>query len=150
MQTLRAHIRWLVRQDMPAIERIERLSFAEPWQDADYRAVLRQRNCIMMVAEIDGDPVASVLYLLHRNHIEVVRLVVDPQLRRLGLGAALLGKLKDKTTAHRRSWVSMRVPETLLDAQRFLHACGFMAVGILPDYYTTDVDGVLFQWVRGE
>ena len=47
----RVHIRWMIRRDMPEVLAIEHASFEYPWCEEEFLRVLRQRNCIGMVAE---------------------------------------------------------------------------------------------------
>ena len=48
---VRVHIRWMIRRDMPEVLAIEHASFEFPWCEEEFLRVLRQRNCIGMVAE---------------------------------------------------------------------------------------------------
>src|SRR3954451_20269262 len=48
---VRVHIRWMIRRDMPEVLAIEHAGFEYPWCEEECLRVLRQRNCIGMVAE---------------------------------------------------------------------------------------------------
>lgn len=49
MKTTTAHIRWMIRRDMPEVLHIEESGYAYPWGEEDFLTILRQRNCIGMV-----------------------------------------------------------------------------------------------------
>lgn len=146
MQTCKVRIRWGTRPDMATVVRIDAESYAQPWTDEDFLRRLRERNVILMIAEHDGEPVGYALYVLHRNHITIERMAVDPAWRRCGIGSQLAGKLQGKVSGHRRAWLSIRVAETDLGVQRWLNHRGFVAVGVLPEFYAPDTDGILFHW----
>jgi len=57
---LKVQIRWMIRRDMAEVLRIERESFEYHWTEEDFLCCLRQRNCIGMVAEADGQVVGLV------------------------------------------------------------------------------------------
>ena len=45
-------IRWMIRQDMPAVLRMEEASYDYPWCEEDFLRCLRQRNCIGMSVDL--------------------------------------------------------------------------------------------------
>ena len=62
----RAHIRWLIRRDMPEVLEIER-SLPASWGEPEYLDLLRQRDVIGMVAEagdLGGRVVGVFVYRL--------------------------------------------------------------------------------------
>lgn len=144
MQTMRPFIRWGIRTDMATILDIDALSYAAPWDEQDFLKPMRERNCILFVAtriiarDVD-EVVGYMMVWLHKHNIEVSRFAVHPAWRRRGVGSAMVTKLKSKLSHHRRTWASIRVPETALEAQLFLRDCGFLAVGM-------SSDEILFEW----
>lgn len=150
---LSVNIRWLIRADMPEVLAIEQESFEFPWREADFMNCLRQRNCIAMVAEwIDGktkwDRVAGfVIYELHKTRLHVLNLAVAGDLRRRGVGRALVEKLQGKLNAAHRTKLQLEVRERNKDAQLFFRAHGFRAVKTLRNYYEdSDEDAYVFEY----
>lgn len=124
-------IRWLIRRDLPDVLAIESESFRPSWDEAEFRRLLRARDAIGLVAtDARNTPVGFVLYRLHRDHIRVVRLAVHPAFRRIGIGTIMVDRMADKLTQQGRDHVRIDVPESDLDAQLFLRACGFWAVRV--------------------
>jgi ribosomal-protein-alanine N-acetyltransferase len=75
------HLRWTLRRDMPAILAIEQAGFDHPWTEEEFLRVLRQRNCIGMVAEAGGPdgPVAGhMIYELNPDHLLIANLATCP------------------------------------------------------------------------
>lgn len=129
------HIRWMIRRDMPEILNIENLCFEFKWNEEDFIRCLRQRNCIGMVAEIDAEIVGFMIYELHSSHLNIVNFAIRPDHQKKGIGRKQLDKLKNKLTPERRSYLSLIVRESNLQAQLFLKKEGFVARKIHRNYY---------------
>lgn len=142
-----AHIRWMIRRDMPAVLAIESQSFEYSWTEDDFIRCLRQRNCIGMVAEQNEQVVGFMIYELHKNRLHILNFAVSPDCRRQGVGRAMVGKLLSKLSHERRNRIMLEVRETNLDAQLFFKALGFRAISVLRDFYDDAVeDAYLMQY----
>jgi len=80
------------------------------------------------------------VYRFEYLSIEVLRLAVAPEFRRMGIGGALLAAVvrKLEQTAQRRL-ATLRVPEELLDAQLWLKAMGWRCVDVDDGCYVFEV-----------
>ena len=141
------HIRWMIRRDMPEVLDIENQSFEFPWTEEDFIRCLRQRNCIGMVAELEERVVGFMIYELHKTRLHVLNFAVHRNLRRHGIGNAMLQKLVSKLSHQRRNRILLEVRETNLAAQLFFRNCGFRAISVLRDFYEdTPEDAYLMQY----
>lgn len=140
-----AHIRWLIRQDMEEVIRIERQSFEYPWSKEDFIRYLRQKNCIGMVAEHADRVVGFMIYELHGTTIRVLNFAVAADYRRRGVGRQMIVKLKAKLTKQRRTRIALEVRETNLPAQLFFCANGFLAVCVLHHHYPDTQEDAYFM-----
>jgi [ribosomal protein S18]-alanine N-acetyltransferase len=134
-QEVRVHIRWMIRRDMPAVMAIENDSFEFPWSEEDFIRILRQRNCIGMVAEHEDRVVGFMIYELHKSRIHVLNFAVADFFQRRGVGSQMVAKLIAKLSTQRRSRIILEVRETNLAAQLFFRENGFRAVSVLRGYY---------------
>jgi ribosomal-protein-alanine N-acetyltransferase len=142
-----AHIRWMIRRDMPSVLAIESQSFEYSWTEDDFIRCLRQRNCIGMVAEQGDRIVGFMIYELHKNRLHVLNFAVAPEFRRGGVGRTMINKLLSKLSNDRRNRIMLEVRETNLDAQLFFKELGFRAVSVLRDFYEDTVeDAYLMQY----
>lgn len=139
-QSVGAHIRWMIRRDMPDVLDIETESFEFPWSDEDFIRCLRQRNCIGMVAEVDDRIVGFMIYELHKSRLHLLNFAVASAWRRRGIGALMVQKLISKLSQQRRTRITLEVRETNLAAQLFFKDFGFRAVSVLRDYYDDTVE----------
>lgn len=129
------HTRWLIRHDMPTVLEIERLSFDNPWDEADFVRCLRQRTMIGMVAEHEERVVGFMIYELHRRTLVLIDLAVHPDFRRRGVGRQLIGRLLSKLSHQRRNRLSVIVSDHNLPAHLFFRAIGMRASDIVRDYF---------------
>ena len=146
-QSVRVHIRWMIRRDMPEVLHAEQNSFEFPWSEEDFIRCLRQRNCIGMVAECEERVVGFMIYELHKNRLHVLNFSVSPAWRRRGVGQQMIEKLVNKLSHQRRNRILLEVRETNLSAQLFFKSMGFKAVSVLRDFYDdTTEDAYLMQY----
>jgi len=141
-------VRWLIRRDMPEVMEIENRSFEFPWAEEDFLIALRQRNVIGVVYESHNDLIHGfMLYELHENRLRVLNLAVAPEVRRTGVGRAIVQRLLDRLEPQKRTCIEAAVRETNVDAQMFLSTFGFRAETLLKRHYEdTSEDGILFRY----
>lgn len=140
-------IRWMIRRDMPSVLAIEEESFEFPWSEEEFIRVLRQRECIGMVAEVGEEIAGFMIYELHKNRIHILSFAVHPYFRRERVGTVMVEKLVSKLTYQRRERIVLDVREKNVTAQLFFRQLGFRAVRILKSYYDdTDEDAYLMEY----
>lgn len=127
------HVRWMVRRDMPDVLRIDGQCYRPAWTENDLKITLQQKNVIGMVVELNGRIVGYMVYELHSQRLNVMRLAVDREFRRRDVGTAMIRKLVDKLTSVRRSHITLKVSANNLAAHLFLKALGFVAVAVIDD-----------------
>lgn len=146
-QTYSSHIRWMIRSDMEQVLQIENESFDFAWSEEAFIRVLRQRNCIGMVNEIDNHVAGFMVYELYENRIHLVNFCVKNDLRRTGVGTEMMEKLVSKLSQQRRNRIMLEVRETNLAGQCFFKRMGFRAISVLRGFYEeTDEDAYLMQY----
>jgi ribosomal-protein-alanine N-acetyltransferase len=148
---IRVHIRWMIRRDMPEVLAIEHASFEFPWCEEEFLRVLRQRNCIGMVAEYGERVVGFMIYELHKNKLEVLDFASHPEFRRMGVGRQMIAKLVSKLSSHRRTKIALFVRETNLGGQFFYRIQGFRAMEVVREHYPdTGEDAYLMNYLLDE
>ena len=148
---VRVHIRWMIRRDMPEVLAIEHASFEFPWCEEEFLRVLRQRNCIGMVAEYGERVVGFMIYELHKNKLHVLDFATHPEFRRQGVGHQMIGKLVGKLSSHRRTRIALYVRETNLASQLFYRVQGFRAIEVAREHYQdTGEDAFVMQYLFDE
>jgi len=137
----------MIIRDVPEAMLADGAGHPAPWCEEEFRAHLRQRNCIGMVAEDWQESVQGfMMYTLHKRTTRLLRLAVRPEYQRAGVGSALLRKLCSKLCSWRRGSVTIEVDGHNLTAALFLRANGFRCVSL------TQRDGqdvYLFRYLAG-
>ena len=134
-----AHIRWMIRRDMPTVMAIETDSFEFPYTEDEMILMLRNRNVIGMVAEVGEQVVGYMIYELFKERLYIHSLAVASTYRFQKVGTTMLEKLVGKLAPQRRNRIILHVREKNLAAQLFFRASGFRA----------DVDPY-FEYQNGE
>jgi ribosomal-protein-alanine N-acetyltransferase len=148
---VRVHIRWMIRRDMPEVLAIEHASFDYPWCEEEFLRVLRQRNCIGMVAEHGERVVGFMIYELHKSKLQVLNFAVAPEFRRMGVGHQMVAKLVGKLSSHRRTRIVLLCRETSLSSQLFFRVQGFRATEVVREHYEdTGEDAYVMQYLYDE
>lgn len=151
LSTIRVHIRWMIRRDMPEVLSIESRSFDNPWSEEDFIRALRQRNCIGMVCEYEDRVIGYMIYELHKKRIHLLNLAVDYDYRRKSVGRQMVDKLLGKLYHKRRTRVLMEIREHNLEAQLWAKACGCKYHSTLREWCDdTSEDAYLFELRRDE
>jgi ribosomal-protein-alanine N-acetyltransferase len=146
-EQIRAHIRWMIRRDMPEVLQAEQLSFEHAWTEEDFLRCLRQRNCIGMVAEQGERVVGFMIYELHKARLHILNFAVHPRFRRCGIGSQMVAKLIGKLSSHRRTRITLEVRETNLAAQLFFKSQSFRGTKVLRGFYEdSGEDAYLMQY----
>lgn len=131
MTQMQTQLRWMIRRDMPDVLEIEKQCFTSPWPEQEFVNTLKLRNCIGMVAEKNEAVVGFMIYVLEREHLQLINFAVHPVMWRKGIGSELMEKLKFKVGQQRRTSIIDEVRETNLKMQQFLRHHGFVATGVL-------------------
>jgi ribosomal-protein-alanine N-acetyltransferase len=148
---IRVHIRWMIRRDMTEVLSIENQSFDYPWCEEEFLRVLRQRNCIGMVAEYGERVVGFMIYELHKTKLQVLNFAVSPGFRRADIGRQMVAKLVGKLSSHRRTRILLQVRETNLPAQLFFRIQGFRATEVVREHFEdTGEDAYIMQYLYDE
>jgi [ribosomal protein S18]-alanine N-acetyltransferase len=119
------HVRWMIRPDIPEV-----VACGGSMGEEEILANMRRPNVIGMVAERGQCVRGHVLYRLERSRLVLIDLAVNPADRRLGVGAAMIDKLKGKLRPDRRNRIALDVHEDNLPLQLFLKAQGFVAESV--------------------
>lgn len=129
------HIRWMIRRDEVEVLEIEKNSFEFPWSKDEFIRVLRQRNCISMVVDLDDKVVGYMVYCLHKSRLHILNFAVAKEYRRQGFGTRMITKLYNKLSFQRRTMLRCEIRESNLEAQLFFRSNGFKATNVIRDYY---------------
>lgn len=118
------------------VERLEKLCFSVPWTKEQICSQLSDDKHIFIVAQsFDGAVLGYVglMYVLDEGYISNV--AVDLDLRRNGIGDALITEMTDRAKRLDLSFLTLEVRESNAAARRLYEKHGFSDVGLRKNYY---------------
>lgn len=131
--------------DLPGVLAIERMSFASPWTDANFRYEIEENPMAWnVVARADGGVVAFACAHVVADELMINDLAVDPAARRRGIGSRLLRHLIEGARIRGCRRASLEVRPSNEPARALYAAFGFEVVGRRRGYYAdTGEDAIL-------
>jgi ribosomal-protein-alanine N-acetyltransferase len=135
MATGRLAIREMLPGDIPAIVRIERVSFSTPWSETSFYTEIYHRHALTWVVETDGSVTGYICIRRIVDECHLMNLAVHPLHRACGIAARLLEEMiAELTSAGDRSlYLEVRVSNR--SARMLYERSGFRTVGIRKNYY---------------
>jgi ribosomal-protein-alanine N-acetyltransferase len=139
-------IREAVNDDLPSILAIERTSAsAAHWSEEQYRARIGAGDSVM-VAGCNGRMCGFACVRVVAGEWEIENVVVGPEMRRKGIGAALVSALVERWEAAGGLAVLLEVRESNQAARALYEKCGFRECGRRSQYYRDPVeDAILYR-----
>jgi ribosomal-protein-alanine N-acetyltransferase len=139
-------IRPMTADDLPAVQLIERASFATPWPSHAYRQELEgNRLAHYLVATLAGEVVAYGGIWVMVDEAHITTFAVHPRYRQRRIGERLLMALLDLALDRHAREATLEVRLTNLAARRLYEKYGFRPVGIRPRYYTDNQEDALIM-----
>jgi ribosomal protein S18 acetylase RimI-like enzyme len=158
MKSFDVRVRWMLKQDGPAVRSIERSIFHDPWDEEDFSYFLQRRYTTGKVALVDDLVVGYMVYVSGITKLtwSILNLGVLEDFQRMGVGKALVDSFKARARKPTERFpegrmVSALVDERNLEAQMFFRSQGFRVDRICKNHYEDSwgelSDGYRFTWV---
>jgi [ribosomal protein S18]-alanine N-acetyltransferase len=135
-----AEIRWLVRQDLPAVVALEQHAARDPWSESDFWDSLSPINAIGKVAQIGDRIVGHMVYRLCGDHIAIDCFTVDPHYRNQGVARQMLATLTAQAASEPGGFITFDINERELPTQQVLRDLGFKATGVRRGHFEPSGD----------
>lgn len=140
-------VRRATKEDIDTLTALELLCFSSPWsRDAFVQDITRNPLARYFIAEKNGIPVAygGLWIILPEGHI--TNIAVHPDYRKMGIGAALLTELLEKSEAEGVCSHTLEVRTSNRAALRLYEIFGFSVAGIRKNYYEDTKEDALIMW----
>lgn len=143
-------IRAMTIEDIPAVAAMEAQDSRTPWSDtAILTYFVRDDTLLMVAAGADGEIEGFCGLLRLDPEAEILDITVRHDMRRRGIGEALLTAVLDKAEESGIHTVYLEVREGNLPARRLYEKLRFEAYGRRPRYYTEPVeDAIVMKRLR--
>lgn len=132
--------------DIPAILKIEQISFTTPWSEQDFLNEIYKKNVLSKVAMFEENIIGHICVNHHAHESHILNLDVHPDFRRQGVATILMedaiGELKKRGCA----FMHLKVRISNTGAQKFYELLGFKVEGIRKKFYgNPDEDALLMM-----
>ena len=148
-ELLRAFLRDMRREDLPAVLDIERRSFAQPWSRAFFEKELATPFARLVVAVEEAVPRPQVIGYTCRwrvtDEVHLLNVAVHPERRGLGHGRALVAGVVGEAEAARARVVYLEVRAGNVIARRLYRQLGFKDLGVRRGYYGPGQDAIVME-----
>ena len=139
-------VRVMTIEDGAAVAEMEHQSFSDAWSEKAVLETLRQPTALCLVAEKAGRRVGYLLAYQAADEIEIARVAVVEEVKRQGVGTALMKKLQEEGTQRKAGKILLDVREKNYTAQAFYEKTGFKKDGVRKSFYTEpEEDAVLMS-----
>ena len=126
-------IRPLAERDLTAVARVERFSFAIPWSEESLKMLTTPPNC-GFVATINGEIAGYIGILGVLDELEVTNVATMPDLRRRGVGRALVNALLVYAREENFRRVTLEVRVSNAPAISLYETLGFTPCGLRKNF----------------
>ncbi len=156
MESIHPQIRPMALEDLEEVLRLERRSFAAPWDRELYLQELRHNRHSRYRVAVPGptDPpvqprlLAQGGYMLLGQEVHIMTLAVQPEWRRRGLGRWLLLSMLEEARAQAAPALTLAVLEVRPSnraARELYRSLGFQEVGYRRRYYPDREDALVLM-----
>jgi [ribosomal protein S18]-alanine N-acetyltransferase len=129
-------IREMRAGDLDRVTALEQAVFPSPWTDEMFIHELDKGDrALYLLAERGARLLGYIGAQLFGNEVHITNMAVDEELRRRGLGSALLINMARRGAAGGARWLTLEVRESNSEARLFYRLFGFDEVGIRRGYY---------------
>ena len=131
----KTEVREMTIEDGAVVAEIEHQSFSDAWSEKAILETLEQNNSVCFVAEKAGKRVGYLLGYTAVDEVEIARIAVIDEMKRQGVGHALMLTLKAWSKEHQIAKVLLDVRESNQAAGAFYAREGFVNDGVRKAFY---------------
>jgi ribosomal protein S18 acetylase RimI-like enzyme len=133
---LRAKVTWMDRRvDLAQVLSINAHNELDVWSLDTFDQHLNERYVIGKVARHEDDVVGYMIYRLHKDHIDVLKIEADPDYRGRGIMEQLIEHLAHQLSPTRRKEIVFHIPEDDIETLDIMEKCGLGESGIQSGYF---------------
>ena len=130
-------------QHVPQVAALERLCFSDPWSEASVASELDNELSLWLVA-LEGEQVAGYVgSQTVLDETDMMNIAVQPECRRRGIAAALIGELVNQLREHGSHVLRLEVRESNVPAIALYESMGFTQLGLRKNYYRNPKENAL-------
>ena len=138
-------IKRIKEEDLEIIATFEKEIFPDPWGMIGLKESLYQNHTVLLGAWEEEKLVGYVIFYFAADEGEIVRIAVEPSMRRKGVASHLLLELENICEEKKIVKMLLDVRETNETAIEFYKSHGFTEDGIRKNFYTKPVEDAVLM-----
>ncbi len=136
-------------EDLPQVVALEKRCFVDPWDSGALEQELgADRLRLPLIAETAGRVVGYLMAWKIVDQLHILNIAADPDLRRRGVGTALLFAVARKAVDLGMEEITLEVRESNREARAFYHKFGFVPTGLRRGYYADNGEDAIIMTTR--
>jgi len=137
------------REDLFQVVALEKRCFVDPWEpEALEQELVADRLRLPLVAEVAGKLVGYLMAWKIVDQLHILNIAADPDLRRQGVGTALLFAAARKALEMEMEEITLEVRESNQEARAFYRGYGFVPTGLRQGYYVDNGEDAIIMTTR--
>lgn len=141
-------IRRMQPEDIPAVARLERACFSEPWSEQGFLDALKLRDNIFLTARLDGRLIGYCGLYASADEGEITNVAVSEAARDRGIGGLLLEEAFRLAGRQGISSIYLEVRAGNASAIALYRRLGFEECGVRRNFYRLPTEDALVMTVR--
>ena len=125
------------------LEEISVSSMSEPWKEADFMSAEKNEYALILAAVEEDEPVGYAVGYFAADEAELPSIAVSPQMRRRGIGDALLNELFIQVRQRGAAKLFLEVRESNEAAIALYEKNGFITAGTRRHFYSNPEEDAL-------
>ncbi len=143
-------IREMKARDIPALARIEKMTFSMPWSEEAFSDALSDPHAFFLVAcdEASGQPLSYAGMYVAADEGEITNVATDPDFRRRGLAKALLSRMKRYGEEKKLTHLVLETRKSNAGAIALYEKMGFAIAGERKGFYRFPTEDAYVMMLR--
>lgn len=141
-------VRWVNREDLEAVARLEELCFSIPWSSNAIEEAFANELYRFVAVEENGSVVGYANFRIVADEGEIERVAVHPDFRRRGYGRKLMEAMVEYSRKKGVRDMTLDVRVNNEKAINLYESCGFSEEGRRKDYYREPTEDAVIMWRR--
>ncbi len=138
-------IRTATLTDLPAVLRVERDCYANPWSEEQFRLELEKPFSSVELLLVDGELAGFLCYWLLQGELEILNLATAPEYRRRGLASRLLRHVLELAEGQGMGKAFLEVRAGNRSALALYESFGFLQSYRRRGYYPDGEDALVME-----
>lgn len=136
------------QKDLPAVLKIESLSFSTPWPESSFKGELENQpisNPYVVVSEKLDKVIGYIIFWRIGDEAQIANVAVHPDYRRRGIGRKVVEKILSILKREKVRFVILEVRPSNTVARNLYHKLGFEVIGVREGYYRSPQENALIM-----